>query len=163
MSTEAVFKEVLQVGLVVKDVDAAVRKYWEVCGIGPWEIHTMDNRNMHDTMLHGKKKEFSMKVAFANVGDMQLELIEPLNDENIYAEFLREHGEGLHHIACAVDNFDETKTALKGKGVGVLQEGVTREGMGFAYLDTQDAMSCITEIYKFPDKMDTPKPEETYP
>ena len=163
MSTEAVFKDVLQVGIVVKDVDAAVRKYWEVCGIGPWEIHTMDNANMHDTTLNGKKTEFSMKVAFANVGNMQLELIEPLNDENIYSEFLREHGEGLHHIACAVDDFDETKAVLNGKGVGVLQEGVTREGMGFAYLDTQDAMSCITEIYKFPAKMDVPKPEETYP
>ena len=36
MSKEAVFKEVLQVGLVVKDVDEAVRKYSEVSGIGPW-------------------------------------------------------------------------------------------------------------------------------
>lgn len=152
MSKEAVFKEVLQVGLVVKDIDEAVRKYSEVCGIGPWEIHIMDNRNMRDTKLHGKKVEFSMKVALTKVGNMQLELIEPLNDENIYSEFLREHGEGLHHIACAVDDFDETTTVLKGRGVGVLQEGVTREGMGFAYLDTQDAMSCITEIYKFPDK-----------
>jgi methylmalonyl-CoA epimerase len=154
MPKEAVFKEVLQVGLVVKDIDEAVRKYSEVSGIGPWEIHIMDNANMHDTKLHGKNAEFSMKVAFASVGNMQLELIEPLNDENIYAEFLREHGEGLHHIACAVDDFDKTITDLNGKGCGVLQEGVTKDGMGFAYLDTQDAMSCITEIYKFPDEKD---------
>ena len=93
-----------------------------------------------------------MKVALTNVGHMQLELIEPLDDDNIYAEFLREYGEGLHHIACAVDDFDETISVLKGKDVGVLQEGETLGGMGFAYLDTQDAMSCITEIYKFPDK-----------
>ena len=152
MSKEAVFKEVLQVGLVVKDVDEAVRKYSEVSGIGPWEIHTMDNTNMRDTKVHGKNAEISMKLALTSVGNMQLELIEPLDEGNIYAEFLREHGEGLHHIACSVDDYDETISVLKGKGVDVLQEGETLGGMGFAYLDTQDAMSCITEIYKFPDK-----------
>ena len=154
MPKNPVFKEVLQVGLVVKNIDEAVRKYSEVSGIGPWEIHIMDTNNMSDTKLRGKKTDFSMKVALTNVGNMQLELIEPLDDENIYAEFLREHGEGLHHIACSVDNFDETISVLKGKGVGVLQEGETLGGMGFAYLDTQDAMSCITEIYKFPNKKD---------
>ena len=109
---------------------------------------------MHDTKVRGKNAEFSMKLALTRIGNIQLELIEPLNEENIYAEFLKEHGEGLHHIACAVDDFDETISLLKGKGVDVLQEGETLGGMGFAYLDTQDAMSCITEIYKFPDKKD---------
>jgi len=150
MSGKALFKEILQVGLVVKDVDAAIRKYQDVCRIGPWEILLMDKSNMHDTRLRGEKVEFSMKVAFTNVGSVQLELIEPLNDENIYAEFLRENGEGMHHIAFAVDDFDETKAVLKANGVGVLQDGITCEGMEFAYLDTVDAMSCIAELYKIP-------------
>ena len=91
MSKGAVFKDVLQVGLVVKNIDESVRKYSEVSGIGPWEIHIMDNNNMSDTKLRGNTTDFSMKVALTNVGHMQLELIEPLDDDNLYAEFLREH------------------------------------------------------------------------
>lgn len=162
MNMKPVFNKILQVGIVVKDVEKAVRTYADSFGIGPWQIYTMDKNSMHDTKLHGKKADFSMKVAFTDLGGVQLELIEPL-DESIYTEFLREHGEGLHHIACAVDDFDETTALLEGKGANVMLEGTTSAGMGYAYLDTREALSCITEIYKIPAGLQFPAPEKTYP
>lgn len=162
MTTKALFKKILQIGFVVRDVEAAVRKYYDTCGIGPWYFYTMDKSNMFNTKVNGKKAEFSMRVAFAYVGDLQLELIEPL-DNNIYSEFLQEHGEGMHHIACDVDDFDKTIAELREKGVSLLQEGTTDAGLGFAYLDTREIMSCITEIYKIPDDIVYPAPEKTYP
>lgn len=162
METRELFKKVLQIGIVVRDLEESVRKYWHDCGIGPWLFYTMDARNMHDLKVNGKPAEFSMKVAMADLAGIQLELIEPL-DENIYSEFLNEHGEGIHHIACDVDDFDRTISVCKEKGIPVLQEGETNAGLGFAYLDTRKTMACITEIYKIPAGIAYPPPERTYP
>jgi len=162
MTIKGLFKKVLQIGFVVRDLEESVRKYNDVSGIGPWYFYTMDKSNMHDTKVNGQQAEFSMKVAFADLEGLQLELIQPL-DDNIYSEFLDEHGEGMHHIACDVEDFDQTIADLSQKGVKVLQEGVTDAGLGFAYLDTRRIMSCITEIYNIPKDIVYPAPEKIYP
>jgi hypothetical protein len=46
---KSVFKNILQVGIVVRDLDDAVRKYEETWGIGPWRIFTYDKSNMRET------------------------------------------------------------------------------------------------------------------
>jgi methylmalonyl-CoA/ethylmalonyl-CoA epimerase len=163
MTTNALFKKVLQIGFVVRNLEESVRKYWDLCGIGPWSFYTMDQSNMLNTKVNGKDAKFSMKVALTDLAGLQIELIQPLDDQNIYAEFLNQHGEGMHHIACAVDNFDETIATLKKKGVNVLQEGITTAGLGFAYLDIRNEMACITEIYKIPAGVNYPPPEKVYP
>ena len=163
MTTNAIFKKVLQIGFVVRDLEESVRKYWEVCGIGPWAFYTMDQSNMLNTKVNGKDAIFSMKVALTDLAGLQIELIQPIDDQNIYAEFLNEHGEGIHHIACAVDDFDETIAILKKKGVHILQEGLTTAGLGFAYLDMRNEMASITEIYKIPPGVTYPPPEKMYP
>lgn len=163
MSRKPVFKKVLQVGLVVKDLDKAVRTYWDDFGIGPWAIYTLDKGAIQNGKVHGKKAEIVMRVALADLGGVQLELIEPLNETNIYAEFLQQHGNGLHHIACEVDDFDETVTRLQEKGIRSIQDGVTKDGLGFAYLGTEETLSCITEIYKIPKDLKAGPPDQTYP
>ena len=40
------------------------------------------------------------------IGDLQIELIQPLAGESPHKEFLETRGEGIQHIACAVDNVD---------------------------------------------------------
>ena len=49
-------------------------------------------------MLRGKLVEHSFIAAIASVGDVELELIQPLCGESLYAEHLAQHGEGLHHV-----------------------------------------------------------------
>ena len=92
MTGKPIFKEVLQVAMVVRNLDEALKRYWEICGIGPWEIHTMSPANMHGMTVRGHETECAMKVAFTNLGNVQLELIEPLDGRSIYADFLKEHG-----------------------------------------------------------------------
>jgi len=163
MSTKPVFSKVLQVGIVVRDLEKSLKTYTEVFGIGPWALYTMDRNSLRNTRLHGKPAEFSMKVALADLGGVQLELIEPL-DESIYSEFLREHGEGIHHIACATTgSFAETNDHLKSHGIEPLMDGTTGAGMGFAYLGTEKALACITEIYDIPPDLQFPPPDKTYP
>ncbi|ABB32464.1 methylmalonyl-CoA epimerase family protein [Geobacter metallireducens GS-15] len=162
MAKQPVFKKVLQVGIVVHDLEKAVRTYADDFGIGPWQFYNLDKSNMHDMKMRGEKAEFSMKVAFTDLGGVQLELIEPL-DESIYSDFLREHGEGIHHIACGVRNFEETMASMQKKDIKVLLEGTTSAGMGYVYLDTTDALSCITEIYRIPENLQYIPPDKTYP
>ncbi|MBE0598867.1 MAG: VOC family protein [Desulfuromonadales bacterium] len=162
MSPQPVFKKVLQVGFVVRDLDKAVRSYWDDFGIGPWAIYNLDKDSIKNPRVNGKPAEIALRAAFADLGGVQLELIEPLN-ENIYTEFLEKHGDGLHHIAVEVDDFDATIARLQEKGIRSIQDGETKDGLGFAYLATQEALSCITEIYKIPKGLKYSPPDQTYP
>lgn len=144
MERKSIFTKVLQVGLVVRNLDEAVKKY-EQCGIGPWEIVEYGPFNLDNLTVRGQRVDFSMRAAFSKIGDVGWELLEPLDDKSNYAEFLRDHGEGLHHIAFQVNDFKETITLFETKGVGALQSG-----QGFAYLDTANLLSCIAEIYDKP-------------
>ena len=77
-------------------------------------------------------------------------------------EFLEQKGEGLHHVAVAVDDYDKTVAALEKQGIGILMSGVLRDAT-YAYLDTEQALGAIFEIYKAPPGFEMPRPEATYP
>ncbi len=163
MTDKPLFKKILQVGLVVRDLDDSMKKYLEISGIGPWDVYTFDGTNIENITVRGERKDFAIRVGLANIGGVQWELIEPLDDDSIYAEFLKEHGEGLHHLALEVDNYKKTISHLSNHGVEVLQEGRAKGGFGFAYLDTTETLSCITEIYDIKLKRTRVVPEAVYP
>ena len=152
-------KQLVQVSLVVKDLQKAMEHFWGIFGIGPWMIDTV----RLDGTVHGKRELYSMKVATARVGNIELELIQPLTGPSIYKEFLEERGEGLHHLACEVGDYDQAVAALKKRGIGILMSGST-ELYTFAYMDTEKYLGSIIEIYKPPrGTFDMPAPEATYP
>ena len=103
-----VFTETMQIGIVVRDLDATVRRYVEDYGIGPWQFHEFKPGDFKEWREHGEPAESFSRIATAMVGRVQWELIEPLGDKGILARFLAEKGEGVHHIAVATANFDET-------------------------------------------------------
>jgi methylmalonyl-CoA/ethylmalonyl-CoA epimerase len=162
MPEKPIFKGVLQVAVVVKNLDEAMKKYWEVYGIGPWTIYTFNPSTVSNMIIRNKREDYAMRLALCNIGAVQWELIEPLDDKSIYAEFLKKHGEGLHHVAFAVENYDEAMAYFKERGIGVLQGG-TWHGLTYTYLESEDTMSMIAEIYNMPEKFEWPTPEATYP
>ena len=103
----SVFTETVQIGIVVRDLDATLRRYVDDYGIGPWEIHEFDSRSAKDLREHGQPVERAWRLAVTMVGGVMWELIEPLDDESVYARFLVEKGEGVHHIAVATPSFDD--------------------------------------------------------
>lgn len=159
---EPIFTSILQIGIVVDNLEIFMQKYYEEYGIGPWEVHLYTEENLKEMKVNGEGKKYSMKAAFCQHFNVQLELIEPLDDNNIYAEFLEKHGPGLHHIAFDTQNQDGTIQAFKEKGVNLLQEGVYF-GKGFTYLDTLKDLGFISEIYKSPVKWVKPDPIAIYP
>ncbi len=156
-----VFTETIQIAIVVRDLESAMRTYVHDYGIGPWEIYEFDPGNVADMREDGEPVERSWRLALTQVGQVQWELIEPLDEESVYARFLAEKGGGLHHVGVAVPSFDETVAAQAERGNGVLLGG-EYNGIRFAYLDTVDDLGLVTEIFSGAPGADQ-QPDATYP
>lgn len=127
---------------MVRNVDEAVEYYSSNFGIGPFRIMT---RHRRSAIVHGKITDYKVKLAFAELGQVQLELIEVLEGETIQTEFLREKGEGLHHLGFHVEDLDAEVSKWEGKGFGVLQRSKPG-GPGYAYMDTSRVSGVIIEL-----------------
>ena len=107
MMQKPIFNDVLQIAIVVRNLDASVDAYENGYGIGPWEFHEFLPGDVEDLVKDDAPAQYGMRIALATVGRVQWELIQPIDDRSNYAEFLREKGEGVHHIQVAVDNYDD--------------------------------------------------------
>jgi len=141
------FKKVLQIGIVVKDLEATVKNYEEF-GLGPWEYFDINKETASNLSLRGTNNDQSFKAATYSVGDVQFELIQPLDAKTIYTEFLKERGEGLHHIAFDIDNYDEVVSLVKSRDGMILQRG-TLGDITWSYLSTENDLKMIAEIYEY--------------
>jgi methylmalonyl-CoA/ethylmalonyl-CoA epimerase len=143
---EPVFTKTMQIGIVVRDLDATLRRFVDDFGIGPWEIHEFDSESARDLCEDGRPVERSWRLAVTMVGHVMWELIEPLDDKSVYARFLAEKGEGVHHIAVATPNFDETVAAQAKRGKKLVLSG-TFGGVKVAYLPTDRDLGVILEVF----------------
>jgi glyoxalase/bleomycin resistance protein/dioxygenase superfamily protein len=141
-----VFTDTLQVALVVRDLQASMKTYVERYGIGPWEIYEFNPDTVENLWAHGEPLESSWRLALARVGGVMWELIEPLDGHSTYAEFLAEHGEGVHHVGMAGASFDGTLAEFASEGRTPLLSG-RYGGIDFAYLPTDADMGVATEIF----------------
>jgi methylmalonyl-CoA/ethylmalonyl-CoA epimerase len=133
----------MQIGIVVRDLDATMRKYVDDYGIGPWKTYEFNSK---DLLEYGMPVKRSWRLAVAMAGQLQWELIEPLDDESVYARFLAEKGGGVHHIAVAAQNFDEMLAAEAKRGIQEVLSGEF-EGVRVAYLGTERDLGVILEIF----------------
>jgi hypothetical protein len=146
MSVKPTFRRILQVGIVVKDSEATARRYWEEFGIGPWRFYTLDPTNTPGMTFRGKPVEHAFRAALADIGGVMLELIEPLAGPSVYTEHLALHGEGLHHLAFAVDDYRATCDDLMSRGYEELQHGRPYDVNDYSYFDTLRTLGFITEL-----------------
>lgn len=134
--------KISQVGIIVRDIEKTIGHLSSLWDIGPFEIREID---LPDAILHGKQKRLRAKLAFAQAGPLELELIEPGEGENIYQEFLSTKGEGLHHLGIRISDIKSEVSRFKEKGIGVLQSG-SAPRVSFAYLDTENIAGVILEL-----------------
>lgn len=80
---EPVFTDTMQIGIVVRDLEATVRRYEDDYGIGPWELDRIDLGDASDYREYGQPSRRSNRVAFAMVGQVMWELIEPLDEDGL--------------------------------------------------------------------------------
>jgi len=153
---DPVFTQTMQIGIVVRDLDATMRKYVDEYGIGPWKICEFNPGNTKDLREYGQPVKRSWRLAVAMVGQLQWELIEPLDKGSIYARFLSEKGGGVHHIAVAAQSFDEMLAMEAKRGIEVPLSGEF-EDVRVAYLGTERDLGVILEIFSgMPDQEQKP-------
>ena len=148
---EPVFTETMQIGIVVRDLDTTVRRYVEDYGIGPWQVHEFDPEDAEDLHEYGQMvgrtgRGAVTRFAIATVGRVMWELIEPLDEESVWARFLAEKGEGVHHIAVATPNFDDAVAEQAKRGDDLVLSG-TFSGVKLAYLPSDHDLGVIIEIF----------------
>jgi len=118
-------------GLVVADTDRTIAFYRDVIGLPGFRtnVFPMKNATYRDKLI-----DAAFKASFTELGEGRIELIEPLEGDSPFADFLATKGEGMHHLRLEVDNAPERVAALRTKGIGAVW---TCPETGAALLDTQ--------------------------
>lgn len=121
-----------QNGYIVADLRASLRPWIEL-GVGPW--FTLDH--LQQTVdYRGTEAGVEISVAFAQAGELQVELIEQHDDSpSAYREFLDSGRQGFHHLAWWAPDYDATMAAAAGAGWSVLQTGDGGGAAHYAYFD----------------------------
>ena len=141
-----------QIGIVVANCDEAVERYSALLGYRDWRRSSFGPDDVERMTLRGSDAVYSMRLAFAGEAP-ELELIQPVDGQSLYNEWLSERGEGLHHLAVVVSSLDETIAALERAGFANIQpgHGFAPNGKGgYAYFDTTDALGFILEAVEMP-------------
>ena len=136
--------------VMVKDMDKAI-KFYEALGIGPFPPTIgPEGVPLSGQTVRGEKSDYMMDLRYAEggVGGLKFELVQPLEGESIYKEFLEKKGEGIHHIAFTVDDLDTEIAKMAERGFKVLQTGQTSRGK-FAYFDTDKVGGVVIELVQF--------------
>jgi len=127
---------VTQLCWVTEDIAATEQFLTTGFGVASW-TRLPDIRFGPETCtLHGQPADFTVHVSLGYIGDLQLEIIQPVSGDSIYTEFLASSPPGLHHLCFEVDDMAAALERAAVAGVEVVQAGSMMGGaMEFAYVD----------------------------
>ena len=121
------------IGHVVRDCEATMQSWSSLLGVEEWR-----------TGGGG-----ALKLAWGTLGTVQVELLQPVEGRpSLWADFLKAHGEGLHHVCCRVEDVDAAAAKLVAEGGEVM---VSMPG-AMAYVNIGGPGSVILELLKTPGK-----------
>ncbi len=139
-------KKVIQVAIVVRDIEAASKRWSELLGMPVPEIRT--TRPGHEVKMtyRGKPSEGQVKLTFFNLGQVVLELLQPVGEGTSWKEILDKKGEGVHHLGFQVVDPEKTTQALEKEGYSVIHKGRYDSDDGtYIYFDSQKALGVLIE------------------
>src|SRR3989442_1365751 len=97
----------VQVGVVVRDIEATARVWADTFGLPMPEIEITDSLDLAHTEYRGQPSTARAKLAFLSMGQVDVELIEPLGEPSTWKDHLNTQGVGLHHIALRIKGMPE--------------------------------------------------------
>lgn len=126
-------KKLDHIAIVVKDLDKAVKTYEELFGFEKAEG------------LAGANDDFAS--AIVRLGDIRLELFQPLKKGTGFADFLEAKGGGIHHICFMTDDIAKEMKALKARGAKLQSEEPKQlPGAKIAFIDPSAAENVLIEL-----------------
>lgn len=130
-------KAIDHISYAVSDIDETVEAWSSLYGIGPWTYRENGGVDV-------KGRPWKIRMAFAYVGPMEIELVQCIEGRIFQSKFLDKWGEGVHHIGFHVDDVDAEAAELTGKGATLLIHDPGK----FAYLDAGGPGGAIFELMK---------------
>ncbi len=128
------------IGIAVKSIDAALPYYENVLGLKCYAVEEV--------------KEQKVKTAFLKVGETKIELLEATDPESTIAKFIEKRGEGVHHIAYAVEGLEGKLQLAAERGVQLIDQKPRKgaEGLNIAFLHPKSTGGVLTELCENPNK-----------
>jgi methylmalonyl-CoA/ethylmalonyl-CoA epimerase len=134
----SIIKKVNHVAVVVEDIDQALAFWRDALGLHLQKIEDVPSEKV--------------KVAFLPVGDSEVELVQPKDEESGISKFLHERGPGLHHMCFEVEDIDPVLLRLKSKGIRVINETpIQIPGRKMAFIHPKSTMGVLVELYQLTD------------
>ena len=129
-------EKIEHIGIVVKDLEASLKKYTSLLGLELEEIEEVEVQGAIN------------RVAFLPVGGTKIELVETTAKTGLVADFLRERGEGIHHIALQVEGLDKIFQELRSQGVAFLWDQIVggSRGSRVAFFEAEEFNGVYIEL-----------------
>ena len=122
------------IGIAVESLEKAIPYYETLLGIKCYAIEEVFDQKV--------------KTAFFKVGDTKIELLESTNPEGPIGKFIEKKGQGIHHIAFAVDNVNEALTEVEANGIQLVDKQGRKgaEGLNIGFLHPKSTFGVLTEL-----------------
>ena len=128
-------------GIAVKSLEEAIPYYEDILGLKCYSIEEVADQKV--------------KTAFFKVGQTKIELLEPTSEDSTIAKFIEKRGEGIHHMAFAIeDGVANALAEVEAKGVRLIDKAPRKgaEGLNIAFLHPKSTCSVLTELCENPNK-----------
>lgn len=122
------------IGIAVNSLADAIPFYEKILGLKCYNIEEVADQKV--------------KTAFFMIGQTKIELLESTDPEGPIGKFLEKRGEGIHHIAFAVENIEEKLREAEASGIKLI-DAVPRkgaEGLSIAFLHPRSTFGVLTEL-----------------
>lgn len=122
------------IGIAVKSIDEAIPFYEKILGLKCYAVEEV--------------KEQKVKTAFFKVGQTKIELLESTDPEGPIGKFVANRGEGVHHMAYAVENLEESLKEAESNGVRLIDQQPRKgaEGLDIAFLHPKSTGGVLVEF-----------------
>lgn len=137
--------KITQVGIIVQDIEARARAWAEILGLPVPKIIITDTYERAQTEYNGQPTEARARLAFFHLGQVDLELIEPVGKPSTWQDHLDEHGNSLHHIAFEIKGMPARVAYLDAQGLPLVQRGEYTGGR-YAYFNGKAQLGAILEL-----------------
>lgn len=126
--------QIEHIGIAVSELKTAVRFYEDVFGLECYAIEEVPDQKV--------------RTAFFRIGQIKIELLESTDPEGPIGKFIEKKGEGIHHIAFAVEDVNSALQEIEEKGVQLIDKKSRNgaEGLSIGFLHPRSTFGVLTEL-----------------
>jgi methylmalonyl-CoA/ethylmalonyl-CoA epimerase len=131
---EMIISKIEHIGIAVKNLNETIRYYEDILGLKCYGIEEVEDQKV--------------KTAFFKVGETKIELLEPMGKGGPIDRFIEKRGEGIHHIAFAVNDIAKSLSEVESNGIELInKEPVSgAENLQVAFLHPKSTFGVLTEF-----------------